>query len=260
MGFPDKRLTPVAIETAEEFVITVEELDFSFSREKTLLQGLSLKIPRGKITAIMGPSGCGKTTLLRIFAGLNKPTGGSFSRTTKKLVFVYQQNGLLPWYTAYDNVVLPMRISNEKNIAFEEVGINALCKVGLQPEDTKKYPHELSGGMRKRVELARVLVTNAELWLLDEPFESLDPFTRMDMVALLGEHQRSQKATVILVTHGFDDVLAIADQVCVIGTSGNIHQVIDITSDHPRDIASPEFQPLRKQLVHALSSTGEKTP
>lgn len=232
--------------------ITVEKLSFGFGKASMVLSDLSFALSTGGILAIMGPSGCGKTTLLRVLAGLLPPTTGTVSRTYKRLAFAYQSNSLFPWLTVRENVALPSRLQGVLGDDAIRAVEQTLEKVGMHLA-ASKYPHQLSGGMRKRVELARVLSWAADLWLLDEPFESLDPRTRLEMIELLRTHAEAQKATVILVTHGFDDALLLADRVLVLGEQGRLVAEVPVPLNRPRNAAHSDLQGPRADLLLHLS-------
>ena len=180
------------------------KLEFVSGKEKkTVFNGLSVDLPKGKTTAVLGPSGCGKTCLLRLLAGTLLPTSGNVTRETQSISYVFQDTALLPWLTALENVNLVLSDSAQTL----ESARFWLSAVELADE-ADRYPHELSGGMRQRVALARALCTDAELLLLDEPFRGLDPELHERMRELV-RRVRSGKTTV-LVTHDRQD-LCIAD-------------------------------------------------
>jgi NitT/TauT family transport system ATP-binding protein len=170
---------------------------------KTVLDDVTLAIPRDKITVIMGPSGCGKTTLLRLLAGLLAPTLGNVTRETGSISYLFQDPALLPWLTAAENVNLVL--SDTK--ATLPAAIEWLSRVELSGE-ANTYPASLSGGMRQRVALARALSTDAELLLLDEPFRGMDEDLHARMRELI--RQFRQGKTTVIVTHDAKDA-EIAD-------------------------------------------------
>ena len=181
---------------------------------KTVLDDVTLAIPRDKITVIMGPSGCGKTTLLRLLAGLLAPTLGNVTRETGSISYLFQDPALLPWLTAAENVNLVL--SDTK--ATLPAAVEWLSRVGLANEaDT--YPSALSGGMRQRVALARALSTDAELLLLDEPFRGMDEDLHARMRELI--RQFRQGKTTVIVTHDAKDA-EIADCRIVFGEDRKI--------------------------------------
>ena len=165
---------------------------------KTVLDDVTLAIPRDKITVIMGPSGCGKTTLLRLLAGLLAPTLGNVTRETGSISYLFQDPALLPWLTAAENVNLVL--SDTK--ATLPAAVEWLSRVELSGE-ANTYPASLSGGMRQRVALARALSTDADLLLLDEPFRGMDEHLHARMRELI--RQFRQGKTTVIVTHDAKD-------------------------------------------------------
>ncbi|MEK6799330.1 MAG: ABC transporter ATP-binding protein [Planctomycetota bacterium] len=203
-----------------------------------VLRGVTLEVERGEFVAIVGPSGCGKTTLLGIIAGVLQPTEGSIARVGQVRT-VHQVSGLLPWRTVSQNIELGVdrrSTSAEANGQLQEM----LRLVGLEAF-AGYYPHQLSGGMRQRAELARALAGHVDILLLDEPFSSLDYLTRLRMreefVGLLHERPR----TVILVTHDVSEAVQLADRVLVLsGRPGGIRCELQVESPRPRELTQPE--------------------
>lgn len=172
-------------------MIKIDNLTVSFDTKKTI-DNLSLEIKDG-ITCIMGESGCGKTTLLRTIAGLNRYDSGKISGVPKKIAFMFQEDRLFPWYSAKENVML---VTNS-----EEKAVNLLKQVELDTDMDKK-PSELSGGMKRRVALARALGYDAEIMIFDEPFKGMDSELRDRMIRLISESGK----TVIIATHSEKEV------------------------------------------------------
>ena len=181
---------------------------------KTVLDDVTLAIPRDKITVIMGPSGCGKTTLLRLLAGLLAPTLGNVTRETGSISYLFQDPALLPWLTAAENVNLVL--SDTK--ATLPAAVEWLSRVELSGE-ANTYPASLSGGMRQRVALARALSTDADLLLLDEPFRGMDEHLHRRMRELI--HDCRKGKTTVIVTHDVQDA-EIADCRIVFGEDRKI--------------------------------------
>jgi NitT/TauT family transport system ATP-binding protein len=203
------------------------------------LQRIDLQIAEGTFVAILGPSGCGKTTLLRIISGLLAPTRGSVSlggdspaaaRRRRAIGWLAQEDGLLPWQSVLDNVALPLRLAGARNRAAE---LDMLGRVGLG-SSARRYPHELSGGMRQRVALARALVARPPFLLLDEPFAHLDELTRERLGELLlelrSEAAGSAPPTTVLVTHSVREAVRLADRVVVL-SAGPGRVVDDVEVD-----------------------------
>jgi NitT/TauT family transport system ATP-binding protein len=208
------------------------------------IDGVDLSVKAGEFVAILGPSGCGKSTLLRIIAGLDKPTAGRVDLGPQtKIAYVFQDAHLLPWRNMLRNVALPLELQGvpkQKRLASAEA---ALAQVGLA-DALARYPSQLSGGMRMRVSLARALVTEPTLLLLDEPFAALDEITRQKLDEQLRQLWLSHGLTVLFVTHSTNEAVFLADRAVVL--SGRPARVVQ-----DRPIALP------RQRDGALRSTAE---
>ncbi|HHY60287.1 MAG TPA: ABC transporter ATP-binding protein [Clostridia bacterium] len=185
-----------------------------------ILDKVHLSLPEGKIGVIIGPSGCGKSTLLSILAGLNRQYRGrvlidntppeEFTGTA----LILQDYGLLPWKTVWENVILGLRIRKRSKKEIEEKGKYILHKLGLY-HLIHRYPMQLSGGQRQRIAIARSLVLNPRLLLMDEPFSSLDALTREEMQQLLLEIWQETKLTILLVTHNIEEAVFLGQEILV---------------------------------------------
>ncbi len=190
--------------------------------EVEALNDLSLEFPRGQLTSLLGPSGCGKTTLLKIIAGLLEPTSGDVEVNGQKVVgpgpdraFVFQDFALLPWASVIRNVAFGLELRGAARSEREAVAESYIKQVGLAGfEDA--YPHELSGGMRQRVGLARALAVDAEVLLMDEPFSAVDEQTRRKFQEDLLGLVQDQKKTFIFVTHSIEEAVYVSDQVAIL--------------------------------------------
>ncbi len=223
-----------------------------------VFQGLNLEILTGNLVVILGPSGSGKSTLLRVMAGFIAPTSGEILIMDKKVtaprpdyIFVYQEGGLLPWLTVEENIGLGVRQINDleaRRLLIE----NHLEMVELQGFG-QLYPHELSGGMRQRAELARALILKPEILFLDEPFSGLDHLTRLKMrEELLNLHLYIRK-TIILVTHDIDEALQLADHIIVLGSRpAELRYNIHLQASHPRDLNDGNLAQIRKEIYYHL--------
>ncbi|CCD87896.1 putative sulfonate ABC transporter, ATP-binding protein [Bradyrhizobium sp. ORS 285] len=176
--------------------------------ERTVIEGLDLRIERGEFVALLGESGCGKTTLLRALAGLDPVQGGRII-APKRPAVVFQEHRLLPWDSLWRNVALGLDVPDARQRAAA-----ALAEVGLG-DRLDDWPRNLSGGQAQRVALARALVQQPELLLLDEPFAALDALTRIRMHALVRELVATHRPGVLLVTHDVDEAIALADRILV---------------------------------------------
>jgi ABC-type nitrate/sulfonate/bicarbonate transport system ATPase subunit len=217
-------------------IIEVQSISRSFGGVE-VLRDFSLDISPGEFVAIVGPSGCGKTTLLNLLAGFDKPDAGRVT-SRGRVRMVYQQDGLFPWRTAAENIQMGLR--NFKDEAARQLELKELLAlIGLEGfEDS--YPHQLSGGMRQRVELARALAGDTDTLLLDEPFSSLDYLTRLRLRRELGRLLRERPRTVVLVTHDIEEASQLADRVVVLSERpARIRSELQIELERPRDPTHP---------------------
>ena len=225
------------------------------------LRGAELAVARGEFVCLLGASGCGKSTLLRIVAGFETPTAGVVSFRGQAVNgpgpsrgMVFQDYGLFPWLTVRENVGFGPRARGMGRAEVEKIADRFVAMVGLQ-RFAGSYPHQLSGGMKQRVAIARVLANDAELVLMDEPFGALDAMTRERLQdELLGVWQ-VQGLTVMFVTHSVEEAILLADRVVVLSPGpGRIvaEEIVDLA--RPRDVASPEFNAVRRRLAGMLHS------
>lgn len=216
------------------------------------LHGVSLTLERGDFLAVVGPSGCGKSTLLKLLAGLLLPTSGTVRIDGREVVapdgrtgVVFQSPVLLPWFTVLDNVLLPLRVRGDvPRRKAQERAMHLLHLVGLSGFE-RKYPGELSGGMQQRAAIARALVTDPPLLLMDEPFGALDALTRDYLNVELLRIWHATGPTVFFVTHSIPEAVFLADRVLVLSARpGRVVGVVDVDLGRPRDLAvmaSPRF-------------------
>jgi NitT/TauT family transport system ATP-binding protein len=228
------------------------------------LSELSLGIAAGEFVAILGPSGCGKSTLLRLVAALEQPTGGTVNvdgeppgqvSANHALGVAFQDHALLPWLSIHDNIALPFKIAGRRA---DEAAITRLIDlVGLSRFTTAR-PKQLSGGMRQRASIARALVLEPEVLLLDEPFGALDAVTRRQMNVELQRIWSARQITTMLITHSVDEALFLADRVVVMsGRPGRILREVAVPFARPRDplvMRSQEFHRMVDDLTAALET------
>ncbi len=208
-----------------ETVIEARGLGFSFG-EKRILDSLSFSVCGGMFVTFLGPSGCGKTTLLNLVAGIYRPQEGNLTVRTDRISFVFQNDALLPWRTALSNVLLPFELRGVPvTPQLRRRALDLLADLGLAGSE-ELVPAHLSGGMKKRVELARALVTEPELLVLDEPFSSLDIITRERLNILLRSLHRRTRCSVVMVTHSVEEACFLSDTILVL--SAQPAQVIDV--------------------------------
>ena len=207
--------------------LTIEASGLTFGyKNKPVIDSISFSVEREQFVTFLGPSGCGKTTLLNLIAGINTPVSGNLSVQSRRISFVFQNDSLLPWRNALSNVLLPFELRGEIiTPQLREKGVEILDQLGLFGSETAA-PSELSGGMKKRVELARALVTEPDLLILDEPFSSLDIITREKLNILLRSVHRSTRSTVVMVTHSVEEACFLSDKIYVL--SSRPAQIINV--------------------------------
>jgi NitT/TauT family transport system ATP-binding protein len=220
------------------------------------LENVSLTAEFGEFICLLGVSGCGKSTLLQILAGLEPATGGTVAINGEPLTgphpdasVVFQEHGLFPWMSVRKNVAFNLK-ARGVSIAERTKITNDLIKVVGLSGFEEKYPHELSGGMRQRVGIARALTTNPKILLMDEPFGALDAQTRGIMQAELLRVWELHKSTVIFVTHSIDEAVYLADRIVIMTPRpGRIRRVIKIDLPRPRDPTTPQFNKYIREVL-----------
>lgn len=211
-----------------------------FDGDVVAVESIDLSITPGEFVAILGPSGSGKSTLLRMIAGLDRPTSGSVAVSpSARVAYVFQDAHLLPWRNVLRNVELPLELSGESKSERLDRAIEAIARVGLSDAITR-YPAQLSGGMRMRVSLARALVTDPELLLLDEPFAALDEITRQHLDDQLRALWTQRRMTVLFVTHSIIEAAFLADRAIVL-----TRRPARVVIDHPLDLPAERTPALR---------------
>jgi len=202
-----------------------------------VFRGLSLEIAAGEFVAVVGPSGCGKTTLLNLISGFDNPDSGTVERTGR-LRMVYQHGGLFAWRTAAQNIEMGLR--DVKDAGERQQRLREMLQlIGLEGFGNH-YPHQLSGGMRQRVELGRALVGDTDILLMDEPFSALDYLTRLRMRRELAVMLEQKPCTVVLVTHDIEEAAQLADRVVVLSERpARIRYELCLDVPRPRDLTHP---------------------
>lgn len=252
--------------TAEAPLIDARQVTMSYGPSRVVLENVSCHVGRGEFVAMLGPSGCGKSTLLRLVAGLITPTGGSLTlagvtpaearRSSQRVAFVFQEPNLLPWRNVAANIALPLELAGASRQEQANAVKSILPLIGLTPDDARKRPRNLSGGMRMRVSLARALVTRPDLLLLDEPFAALDDVLRQQLNEDLVRIWREGGWTGMFVTHNVAEAVFLASRVLVMSSRpGRLIADLRIPFDYPREPglrAEPAFARLCADLSQQL--------
>jgi NitT/TauT family transport system ATP-binding protein len=215
-----------------------------------VLQELSLSVSPGELVVLVGPSGCGKTTLLNILSGFLKPRSG-IVQTTGLLRTVYQQDGLFPWLTVKENIAMGLRAVKDKNSKEKE--LQELLELIHLENFRDHYPHQLSGGMRQRVELARVIAGDSDILLMDEPFSALDYQTRLRMRQELALLLEKRPRTVVFVTHDIEEAAQLADRVLVLSQRpARISKELSVGLRRPRNPTDDAVVAASKDILEEL--------
>jgi NitT/TauT family transport system ATP-binding protein len=235
------------------------------------VQPIDLSVRDGEFVSLLGPTGCGKSTLLNIAAGLMPPSSGTcdifgqrLSGLNGKAGYLFQQDALMPWKTAQDNVAIGLEVAGASRKDAHEKARLILARVGLGAFGDR-YPHQLSGGQRKRVALAQVLIREPKILLMDEPFGPLDAQTRLIMSELLLDLWQQDRKAVMFVTHDLDEAIALSDRVVVMSAGPKSRFIGEFKIDlaRPRDVAEvrsePAFHRLHAEIWACLRDEVRKT-
>lgn len=232
------------------------------SQRYTAVQDVSLTVGAGEFVSVVGPTGCGKSTLLNVGAGLLEPSTGSVSVFGQPLVginrragYMFQAESLMPWRTALDNVMAGLEFQGRPPAEARAQAQDWLRRVGLGGFGDR-YPHQMSGGMRKRVSLAQTLVLDPDIMLMDEPFSALDIQTRQLMENELLSLWSAKKKAVLFITHDLDEAIAMSDRVVVLSAGPGSRPIGEFTIDmaRPRDVAEVKVMPRFIELHQAIWS------
>jgi ABC-type nitrate/sulfonate/bicarbonate transport system ATPase subunit len=224
-----------------------------------VIDDLDFKVGDGEFVAIVGPSGCGKTTLMNIMSGFLAPDGGAIlvdgkarSEPNSKGILITQQGSIFPWLTVRQNLLFGLDDSRPDR---EELAEKYADLVGLKGFENS-YPHELSGGMLKRAEIARALVVKPEVLYMDEPFSALDALLSLRMQNELLRILAKERHTVLLITHDVEEAIHLADRILVLSPRpARIQASFDVPFAHPRRVSAPEAQELRVAILKELGVT-----
>lgn len=231
------------------------------SRSLPVLRDIDLQVAAGEFVSLVGLSGCGKTTLLRLIVGLDSQYQGAIylggnrlNGPSRKRGIVFQEPRLLPWLTIEQNVRLAL--GKDQSKAGNHTVLEHLALVGLKGYE-KAYPSQLSGGMAQRAAIARALVANPAVLLLDEPLGALDALTRLYMQRELERIWQQQKTTMVMVTHDIDEAIQLSDRVVILSSSpGEVKRIVDVPLPRPRNRESEEFREIRETILDEFSLLG----
>jgi ABC-type nitrate/sulfonate/bicarbonate transport system ATPase subunit len=231
-------------------ILIVRDVSYSFGGA-AVLAGITLEVAPSEVVALIGPSGCGKTTLLRLLSGFYRPARGSVERCGSTRM-IYQQDGLLPWLTVAENISLGLRHLTGAGARAEQLA--RLLKLIRLQGFARHYPHQLSGGMRQRVELARALAGDTNVLLMDEPFSSLDYQTRARMRHELVLLLTLRPVAVVLVTHDIEEAVLLADRVVVLSERpARILCELKLDRERPRDVTCPTLRAAMNSIHEHLA-------
>ena len=218
-------------------------------RPLPVLKGIDLHIPENSITVILGRSGCGKTTLLRLVGELEQPDAGEIQFDAEhKTAFVFQEPRLMPWLNVWDNVIFGLKKQKPDHKYIQDI----IDTVGLKGFE-KAYPHQLSGGMQQRTAIARALAYGPSFIMMDEPFASLDHFTRNQMQKELLKLQQNSDTSILFVTHSIDEALLLGHKIVIIEDGVIKKDYIIAEESTERDLLSPAFIELKREIIQELN-------
>lgn len=253
-------------ETDEQAVVALEEVSKHFTHRTTgstvrAIENINLSLMPGEIVSVVGASGCGKSTILNLIAGFEAPTSGSLAldgnnieRPGPERGVVFQDHGLFPWLSVGDNVRFGPQATGTK--VTDDMVLDYLSIVGVE-RFSESFPHELSGGMRQRVALARTLINSPRILLMDEPFGALDALTRLKMQDMVLDLMNQRPMTVLFITHDIEEALLLGDRVIVMSPGpGSIQREFIMEHPVPRDRSvteSNEFLERRREIASLLT-------
>lgn len=221
-------------------IIVLEKINKSYPEtgKKLAVVDFNLEIKKGEFFCLVGPSGCGKSTVLKLIAGLEKPSSGKMIRP-ETVGMVFQSGALLPWITVEDNAGFGLEMKGISEKEVRQKSLEYLKMVGLE-NFTRKYPRELSGGQRQRVGIARALAINPEVLLLDEPFSALDFLTTDELHKDLLKIWKETGKTIVMVSHSLEEAVSLADKVGIMN-EGKLLGIVDISFERPRKEQGENF-------------------
>jgi len=251
-------------------VLRVEHINKVFNphhkqKRHSVIKDLSLTVRKNELVSLVGPSGCGKTTLLTMIAGFQRPTGGAIYLKDKKVEgpgvdrgFVFQGYALFPWMTVEENILYPLKLKKASKQVMEE-RLDQLLTMSHLKGSEKKYPKELSGGMKQRTAVMRCLAGEPEILLLDEPLSAIDFQLRQIMQEELSQLLMEAHTTVVMVTHDVEEAVYLSDRVVVMTPNeGEIIADYPIDLPRPRDRKNPVYIEMKETLAHYLAQAFNK--
>lgn len=240
-------------------MIELSNVSYSYNHLKDVIKGLSLNIGNESCVAIVGNSGCGKTTLLNIMAGIIKPDMGQVSVKANRLSYLMQDVTLLPYKTAFENVLLSVMLRDkvvDEKIKQKAIGLLRLFQI--EDETFGKFPYELSGGMKQRIGLVQTLLTNPDFLLLDEPFNAIDVNARGAIESYIWDFIKREGITMVIITHNIEQALLLCDRIIIMGNNYDIHQVlpsVQYSKQSPSQrLVNEEFKKLFFETVDLIRS------
>jgi NitT/TauT family transport system ATP-binding protein len=255
---------------AQSAALALENIRVTFVSQDggryTAIRDTTLRVAPGEFVSVVGPTGCGKSTLLNVAVGLLAPSAGSvrvfgepLAGLNRKAGYLFQTEALMPWRTALENVTAGLEFRGVESASAASRARDWLQRVGLTGFE-QRYPHQLSGGMRKRVALAQTLILDPEIILMDEPFSALDIQTRQLMENELLELWSANRKSVVFITHDLEEAISLSDRVVVLAAGPESHPIGEFAIDlpRPRDVAEirlpPRFIELHTQIWHAMKA------
>jgi NitT/TauT family transport system ATP-binding protein len=226
----------------------------------TAIDGVSVEIAHGEFFMIVGPSGCGKTTLLRILAGLETVTAGTIEIETPNSQrpvnsMIFQGDSIFPWMTVWNNAAYGLKMRGVPSATIKDVVGHYLERTGLT-RFAGYYPHQLSGGMRQRVSIARAFANDPEILLMDEPFSALDAQNKLLLQEELLRIWEEHKKTVVFITHSVDEAVLLGDRIMVVTAQpGKVKAMVDVPLARPRNVMDLQKEPAYGELIHRIWSS-----
>ncbi|HLU21454.1 MAG TPA: ABC transporter ATP-binding protein [Bacillaceae bacterium] len=235
-------------------MLAVQNITRTFNKGKVGFKNLTFSIQKGEIIGVLGTSGCGKSTLLRVLSGLDQQFEGQYSLGDKSVGMMFQEPRLMPWLSVINNITFGAETEKQKLLANELIEL-----VGLNGFE-RNFPKDLSGGMAQRTAIARSLITEPDVLLLDEPFSALDAFTKMQLQDLLLSIWEERKTTMVLVTHDIDEALYLCDRIIILrGQPGEIYAEIRIDKAKPRSRGDIQLAEKKAEILHLLDLNKERS-